>query len=216
MVRRSFFRCFDKINHEEVNMHQKLSSMTDDELYNRYLKGEAPAGDELMLRYADMLTAYLYGYLKDYQEAEDLMLDAFAVILVDRPGIRPGGFRAYLFRVARNAAYHFNRRKFRQSEFCVSDEVLTEYGKFMDESAVQTPEKRVLLEEQAAMVQKCLDRIPPQYAEALWLVYGAGLSYEQAAAACNCSKKKMSNLLANGKKSMKTQLEKEGIIYRDI
>ena len=37
--------------------------MSDDQLYRQYLAGDAAAGDELMLRYADVLTAYLDGFL---------------------------------------------------------------------------------------------------------------------------------------------------------
>ena len=49
--------------------------MTDDQLYRQYLSGDAAAGDQLMLRYADELTAYLDGFLHNAHDAEDLMLD---------------------------------------------------------------------------------------------------------------------------------------------
>ena len=78
--------------------------MTDDELYHRYLSGDQSAGDELMLREGDALTAYLDAFLHHPQDAEDLMLDCFTVILVKKPAIRDGHFRAYLFRLARNQA----------------------------------------------------------------------------------------------------------------
>ncbi len=69
--------------------------MSDDELYQKYLAGDSTAGDQLMLRYARTLTSYLYGFLHDTQDAEDLMLDCFSVILIDRPRIMKGNFRAY-------------------------------------------------------------------------------------------------------------------------
>ncbi len=53
--------------------------MTDDELYRQYLGGDASAGDQLMLRYGDALTAYLNAFLHHPHDAEDLMLDCFAV-----------------------------------------------------------------------------------------------------------------------------------------
>ena len=90
--------------------------MTDDQLYRQYLSGDQTSGDELMLRYADALTAYLDAFLHNAQDAEDLMLDCFTVILVDRPKIAEGSFRAYLFKVARNKANRLWRLRFRQQE----------------------------------------------------------------------------------------------------
>ena len=70
--------------------------MSDDALYCRYLAGDHAAGDQLMLRCGDALIAYLRGFLHNEQDAEDLMLDCFTVILVDKPRIAEGNFRAYL------------------------------------------------------------------------------------------------------------------------
>ncbi len=81
------------------------SAETDDDLlYQRYLDGDMKAGDALMLRYSDMLTAYLNSHLDNIHDAEDLMLETFSVILVNKPRIRTGCFRAYLFKIARNKA----------------------------------------------------------------------------------------------------------------
>jgi RNA polymerase sigma-70 factor (ECF subfamily) len=79
---------------------ERREKMTDDQLYRDYLDGDSTAGDRLMLRYGDSLTAYLDGFLHDPQDAEDIMLDCFAAIFVDRPRIGEGKFRAYLFRTA--------------------------------------------------------------------------------------------------------------------
>ena len=64
--------------------------LNDDELYKNYLEGNKACGDELMLRYADSLTAYLNAFLKNMEDAEDLMLETFTVILVDKPKIGAG------------------------------------------------------------------------------------------------------------------------------
>ncbi len=78
--------------------------MSDDQLYRAYLAGDASAGDRLMLRYSDALTAYLAAFVHSAEDAEDLMLDCFTVILVDKPNIAKGSFRAYLIKTARNKA----------------------------------------------------------------------------------------------------------------
>ena len=73
--------------------------MSDDELYNRLLTGDVSSYDDLMIRYGDSLTVYLYGYLHNWHDAEDLMIEAFARILVKKPHIRSGNFKAYLLQI---------------------------------------------------------------------------------------------------------------------
>ena len=96
--------------------------MTDDELYRQYLAGDQASGDALMLRYGDILTAYLNAFLHNVQDAEDLMLDCFTVILIDRPKIGEGNFRAYLYKMARYKANRRWRQRFRRQEFSLDEQ----------------------------------------------------------------------------------------------
>lgn len=181
--------------------------MSDDELYRQYLAGDPSAGDTLMLRHADALTAYLCGFLHSPQDAEDLMLDCFSVILVNKPKIRDGNFRAYLFRVARYKANRLWKTRFRRSEFSLDEDL---------PSREDTPEETAWKGERNIILEKCLNRIEPRYREALWLVYPMGMSYTQAADVLGTSPKKIDNLLAQGKKLLRRELEKEGITRADI
>ena len=176
--------------------------MPDDELYARYLSGDETGCDELMLRYGDAVVAYLYGFLRDWQEAEDLMLELFARIMVRKPAIRPGGFRAYLFKSARHEAARSHRLKLRRQEFSLDD---------APPPASDSSEDEFLRTERGEALRRSLARIEAQYREPLWLVYAMGLSYAQAAAVLGCGTKKVDNLLMAGKKLLRRELEKEGI-----
>ena len=180
--------------------------MTDDELYRQYLAGDQTAGDALILRYGDALTAYLDAFLHNAQDAEDLMLDCFTVILLDKPRIAEGHFRAYLFKTARNKANRLWRVRFRRQEFSLDEQ---EAETIL--SPVPEPEAAILQTERSAALQRCLNRIAPQYREALFLVYAAGLSYAQAAEIRGMSTGQIHSLLDEGKKRMRRELEKEGI-----
>lgn len=181
--------------------------MSDDELYRQYLAGDQPAGDQLMLRYADVLTAYLDAFVHNYQDAEDLMLECFTVILVNKPAIGEGSFRAYLFKTARNKACRLWRIHFRQQEFSLDETIPTEGD---------SPETAVWEGERSEILWRCLNRIAPQYREALWLFYFMEMSYAQAAKVMRCSEKRIEDLLRNGKKRLRLELEKEGITHADI
>ena len=181
--------------------------MTDDQLYCAYLSGDQTAGDQLMLRYSDALTAYLDAFLHNAQDAEDLMLDCFTVILVKKPKIGEGNFRAYLYKMARYKANHLWKLRLRQQEFNL-DETLPDQG--------ESPEEAVWSGERGVILRRCLNRIAPQYREALWLFYDTDLSYAQAAEVLGCSTKKVEDLLKNGKKRLRQELEKEGVTHADI
>ena len=191
----------------ENRVIQDASLTDDDTLYRQYLDGDMVAGDKLMLRYSDMLTAYLNSHLDNTHDAEDLMLETFSVILVDKPRIRKGCFRAYLFKIARNKASSLWRKKFRLNEFTLDEDIV---------SSEAEPGQRLELDERNETLRRCLNRIAPQYREALWLVYGLGLSYDQAADALRGNRKKVANLLVNGKKVLRAELEKEGITVADL
>ena len=176
----------------------------DEALYRQYLSGDERGLSGLMERYGDRLTLYLYGYLHSWEVAEDLMIEAFARIMVKKPEISDGGFRAYLFKTARNLAARFHKQQRRLRVFSFEDlsEELT--------SQVLT-EEFSLNREKKEILRLCFDRIGPEYSEALWLVYVEELSYEQASAVMNINVKKLDNLLSRGKMLLRTELGKEGV-----
>lgn len=175
--------------------------MTDDELYSAYIAGDVSALDTLALRYRERLTAYLGAIVHNADDAEDLAMETFARLMVKRPGIGSGHFRAYLFRIARNLALRFLHRR-RILEFSPE---LTELPDSADmESSVADNEKRRIL-------RRCLDRVPPDSREALWLIYFEDMTYEQAASVMHMSKKKLDYRITKGKRLLKDELEKEGI-----
>ena len=181
--------------------------MSDDQLYRAYLAGDPSAGDRLMLNHGDALTAYLSGFLHSAEDAEDLMLDCFAVILVDKPKIAEGHFRAYLFKTARNKANHLWRQRLKRREFSLEETM---------PSPAEQPEEAAWRSERNVILRRCLNRIAPQYREALWLIYDMELSYAQAAEVLSCGVKKIDNLLHCGKKQLRLELEKEGITHANL
>ena len=177
----------------------------DSELYNNYLAGDAGAYDQLMIRHGDSLTFYLYGYLHDWHMAEDLMIEAFARLMVKRPKIGEGCFKAYLFKTGRNLAYRYHTRKTRITEFSFDDYYEDTEGREMVEEMVTDGER-------VKVLRACLDRIDPELREALWLVYSEGLTYAEAASVMGVNAKRVDHLLSRGKKQMREELKKEGVL----
>lgn len=188
---------------------------TDDELYHLFLSGDTTSYDELMIRHGDSLTVYLNGYLHDWQDSEDLMIEAFARIMVKRPRMNEGKFKAYLFKTARNLASRFHSVKRRMDTFSL-DSMNQEVQNIVLQGASGAAAndhgaQRIVDDERREMLMMCLDRIDPELREALWLVYMEELTYNEAALVMGVKPKRVDHLLTRGKEHMRRELAKEGI-----
>lgn len=177
---------------------------SDDLLYREFLDGDIDAYDQLMVRYGDSLTMYLYGYIHDWQDSEDLMIEAFARVMAKKPDIGSGNFKAYLYRTGRNLAARFHSVMSQVTVFSFDD-----YGGDIADSEII--EEKLLDEEKAKILHICLDRIDDRLREVIWLVYFEDMSYKEAAAVMGVNTKRIDHLLTRGKQVMRTELEKEGI-----
>ncbi|MFA7410809.1 MAG: sigma-70 family RNA polymerase sigma factor [Tissierellaceae bacterium] len=182
--------------------------ITDEVLYRAYLDGDDDSLALLMERYGDRLTFYINGYLHDLYDSEDLMIEAFAYLISKKPAIRQGGFKAYLYKMARNLSLRFITKK--HLDQCFSFE---ETGK--------EPESKILIEE---AIQKeefnqslylCMDQLKADYREALYLVYFENMHHSEVAKVMKKSEKQVSDLVYRGKNSLRKYLEKEGITNAD-
>ena len=192
-----------------------IEGKSDDTLYQQFLAGNTTSYDELMIRYGDRLTFYLNGYLQDMNDAEDLMIETFARIMAKRPVIGSGAFKAYLFKTARNLALRHQERKHRMQVFSidgldseVADSILTSgtTGRY------NPVEEDVGKQERKHILHRCLDRIEPELKEALWLIYLEDMSYADAASVMKVTSKRIDHLLQRGKKQMRSELMKEGLM----
>lgn len=173
-------------------------------LYRSFLAGDEHAFTLLMERIGDHLTLYIYGYTRDFGEAEDLMIEAFAYLIAKKPNIRENGLRAYLYKTARHMAIRSLQKKRRSFAINLEQvENLTEEKTLVD-SIVNTNEKHQIL-------HMCMEELSPDYREAIWLVYFEGMSHKEAALVMKKREKQVSDLIFRSRKSLKIKLEREGI-----
>lgn len=194
-----------------------MGEKNDDTLYQHFLQGDTASYDELMIRYGDRLTFYLHGYLHDINDAEDLMIEAFARIMAKRPNIGEGAFKAYLFKTARNLALRHQDKKRRMQVFSIDGLDSEIADKVLAAGTGQTEryspvEEYIGHEERKKILHLCLNRIEPELKEALWLIYFEEMSYAEAAAVMKVNRKRIDHLLQRGKKNMRLELLKEGMV----
>ena len=174
------------------------------ELYRQFLDGDTAAYDELLVRLGDALTAYLYSYLQDWHDAENLMIEAFARIMVKKPQIRGGSFKAYLYKTARNLAARHYQKKMKLQTVSI-DSLQT------DLPSGNLPEEDTLREERKQALYRCMERVAPDLREVLRLLYFEEMSYEEAASVFGVTRKRIDHLAERARRELRKELEKEGI-----
>jgi len=177
---------------------------TDEALFCRYLCGGKEEIAELVERHGDSLTLYINAIIGDVHDAEDLMIEAFSRVCARAPQLNACGFRPYLYKTARNLAFRFAAKKRLRRSFGFDD-------LFMEPESEELIERVVLTKERDKVLHLCMEKLNPDYREALYLTYFDDMSHAEAAAVLNKREKQIENLVYRGKMALRTLLESEGI-----
>lgn len=180
---------------DEQEVAATTTEATNETLYAAHLRGNGNALRILMERYGNPLILYINGYIHDIHEAEDLMIEAFSRMLDAKPRLIENGFKAYVYKIARNLALRHADSRRRHS--CFSLEALEDEPEsgLLVEAIVQT-------EEQNRILLRCMEQINPDYCEALYLLCFENMSYAQAAQVMGKTTKQIDHLLERGKKAL--------------
>ncbi len=176
-----------------------------EEIYLRYITEYDDRDLEALLyAYRDGLYLFLLSYVKNEEDAEELMVDTFAKLAVDKPDFenrRNGSFKSWLYAIARNNALMHIRRH-RMEAVPLDEEILSDSD---------TPDSLLLKDEQNRILYKALSTLKSEYRRALMLFYIEGLTHEEIARAMGVRIRQLYNILERGKNALKKTLEGMGI-----
>ena len=155
----------------------------DRQLVRRAAAGDRDAFETLVVRYETPLRKLVYGYVLDWEVAEDVAQDAFLLAFrkLDRLD-EHAAFKSWLYRIAINRAHDELRRKSRwgrRLDRNVDDEALAELPAAGAESAV---ESRLL---RRALV-RALAELPKSQRTAVVLKDVVGMKYVEIAELLDC------------------------------
>ena len=180
-------------------------SETDEVLYQRFLSERDEEALRILLeRHRNGLTLILYGMIHDMDEAEDLMIDAFAEA-ASRSHWAPGGssFKTWLFAIGRKKAL-MHLRKHRAAVLPLDENRA---------DAAALPETEMLREERNRELYLGLQRLPEDYREALTLLYFEQMPHEEAAKVMGKTRKQMYHLANRGRERLRDVLKEMGFDY---
>ncbi len=171
-----------------------------EELYRDFINGDNDAFDKLIEMYRSNLIFFINRYVHDIQVAEDLAIDSFMYIYVNKKKFNfKVTLKTYLFTIGRSRAIDYLRKT---KVFNNTD--LIEHQKDLSEI-----EEAVIKSEQAKAVNEAVKALPVDMSAAVTLVYFEGLSYDETARVMKKNKKQVDNLLYRAKRVLKNELSED-------
>jgi RNA polymerase sigma-70 factor (ECF subfamily) len=163
--------------------------LSDHALIEATKQGDETAFAEIVSRYRNPITNYLYRLLNDYEEAVDLAQETFVRVYFAAERYHTGyAFSTYLYRIATNLAISEMRRRKRRK-------LLSLTGLFQPEGESETqfdpadenplPDANLLEEEQKQVVARAIAAMPEKYRLPIVLRDIEGKSYEEVAEILN-------------------------------
>lgn len=175
--------------------------------YRRFLEGEVGALEELVRQYSDSLVRFAYGYVGNSFAAEDIAEDTFAALIFRRRHFDgESGFRAWLYKMARNKSIDYLRKHSRTVALSAAERI----------SGGGDCEAEMFMRERDRKLFACMQSLPEQYRGVLNLAYFDGFSVSEISKIMKRSRKQVYNLLARAKSSLKEILVREGVSYENL
>ena len=171
--------------------------------YRRYLNGEEAAFEQIVKDYFDPLTGFVNSYVHDLAAAEDIAIDAFSDLIVNkhRYNFRVP-LKTYLFMISRSRALNYikHRSRFQMVEIDSAENELP---------VTSSPEALLDDEGRKHAVRRAVGQLSSEMQEAVCLVYFEDMNCTDAAKVMRKTVKQVYNLLYRAKTILRTILAEE-------
>ena len=160
----------------------------DQQLVERVQKGDKRAFDVLVLKYQHRIYSLVTRFIRDPDEVQDVVQEAFIKAYRALPGFRgESAFFTWLYRIAINTAKNYLVSRSRRppgADVDIEDaEYLESAGALRD---LAGPENQLMTEQLRAVIDKAIRALPEDLRTALTLREFEGLSYEEIAEVMRC------------------------------
>lgn len=175
-------------------------SLTDAQIVEMVLQGDASAFQELVRRYQKPVFGICYRMIRQREEAEDLAQEVFikAYRYLGQYN-HTHKFSSWLLKIATNTSIDAIRKK-RVETLPLDEEIKTNHE---DVSA----EKAFLQEEMQRDIEKAIAALPPDYRMVILLYHHHGQSYQQIAEGMEIPMSMVKNRLFRARKILKESLK---------
>ncbi len=166
-----------------------------DKLFAEIKKGNRKSFEKLFKDYYNDLFAYTSVFIENKELAEEIVLDVFTNLWVNRKKITIyGDLKPYLLKAVKNRAISALRMK--KNNF-LGDEFLSNYASECN------PEKKIITKEEKTKITNALQLIPPRSREVFVLHRFEGLKYKEIAELLGISQNTVENHIVKAMKILR-------------
>ncbi|MBO4701977.1 MAG: RNA polymerase sigma factor [Lachnospiraceae bacterium] len=184
---------------------------TDGQLYLKYVKeNDTEAFRQVYEKYRDSLILFLNGIVGNIDDAEELMMDTFAILssrTVRYKEKEEAGFKTWLYAIAKNRAKMFLRKHKTMFQLPEDDEMNSEE---LSDNTDASPEESLIKEEQNKELYTALESLDSDTRQVIYLIYFEGLKPPEISRIMKKNIKQIYNMTARGKTALKDTLERRG------
>lgn len=158
---------------------QQGNQPTDEELITRFQNGDVYAFDLLVRRYKDPLLNFIYRFLGDLVESEDIVQETFYRVYKNKHYYKEvAKFSTWIYTIAGNLAKTELRRRKRRKVFSIHKETAAEKELELPDLK-SDPEKEVNTVITENIIQKAITSLPQKFRQVIVLRDIQGFSYEE-------------------------------------
>jgi RNA polymerase sigma-70 factor (ECF subfamily) len=166
-------------------------------LIARFQNGDKQAFTELYKLYSNTLYLNLVKLVKSEDIATEMLQEIFVIIWEKRHTIEiKSSLRAYLFRVAENKVMDFYRRVNRNKHLLSTiQKIASEHYSYIEED--------IISREDASMIKKAIDTLPPQRRQIFELCKLQGKTYHEVSTQLGISPATINDHIVKGTKTIR-------------
>lgn len=169
----------DKTVYKSDLKNRQSSGPSDEELIERFQRGDLYAFDLIVKRYKDQLLNFVYRFVGSQEEAEDIVQETFLRVYRKRKAYkRIAKFSTWIYTIAGNLARTELRRRKRRKLYSVTDMGYENKDYEISDEGL-SPESHVNEIIQEEIIQKEINKLSPKFREVIVLRDVQELSYEE-------------------------------------
>lgn len=187
-----------------------MHATQESELIKRCQLGDIEAFEQLIVSHEKKVYNIAYRYMGNKEEAEDLAQEAFIKVFRAIKGFRgEAAFSTWLYHIVSNVCRDALRKNSRRMEASLDCAVTTEKGELQREVAdwSMSPEPIYESHELGEFIQALINQLTPEYKTVIIMREFQEMSYEEIAAALDCSLGTVKSRLSRARKALRNKIE---------
>lgn len=172
--------------------------------YHRFLMGDKNGLSQIVYDYYDGLVLYLYTWLNNLYDAEDMAQETFAVLISKKPAFKgKSSFKTWLYAIGRNETVRYLRKNHRMKVSSPEEIILLA-------TQEQDAAKEYFAGEEKQVLYRCMLRLQSEFRRVLWLKYFEEMSANEIATAMGKTKSSVNHLILRAKDALEKAMNEEG------